>query len=481
MRNDIRKFARLNEHQVSQLLEAYLKDSFYFLEHKKVFTFFIEGKGWVEEKEMEIRSEIYFEFLKTLDEVPTSLEGEKQQKWIQQRQGCIHNLSNLNSVKNIFQLLRNKKEYRMEELFNKEPHLLGVRNGVVDLKKGTLLKPSKDLKVTQMCPYPFNAKAKAPRWERFISEVLPQHQDYIHKLLGYCLTGETNLQKIWLFVGNGRNGKSTFLETVMGVMGLEYSQKTPQNSIISASFTSSASPELTRMKGKRLIVLSETDLDAKLNETNVKQLTGGDTIVARDLYNGYDQFQIVGKFIMATNHLPRITSNDEAIWRRLEVLRFEAQFKHSTDPSLPSALIAEREGILAWLVAGAKKYYGSGKDLQPTSRMLEWNKNYRTEEDLLSGFIDDSLEEVNGSMETAFDIYDNYKNWCKKNAIPVLDQNQFGRNMTKRGFIRKKMGKAHTTKYLNIRLKNVEDRNQGSVKYQTKGKKVSVKQLITNK
>jgi putative DNA primase/helicase len=98
--------------------------------------------------------------------------------------------------------------------------------------------------------------------------------------MGYCVTGETNLQKLWMFVGAGSNGKSTFIENILDVVGFDYSQKTPQNSILASSNTSSASPELTRMKSKRLIVLSETDFDAKLNETNVKQLTGNDTITA---------------------------------------------------------------------------------------------------------------------------------------------------------------------------------------------------------
>ena len=453
MINNLKTKARLSEKDMADLFKDHLKDTFFYLENLKKWVFFKEGRGWIEEREEELRSNDFYEFLNTLYFTPSSIPNNKIEAWEKQRWACINSYRNQNGVKRVFDVLRNDTSLRKGEYFDTEPHLLGTGNGIVDLKSGKLYSPSKKLLVTQKSPINYNPKAKADRWARFVKEVLPKHHEYIQKVMGYCVTGETNLQKLWMFVGAGSNGKSTFLENIMEVVGLDYSQKTPQNSILASAHSSSASPELTRMKSKRLIVLSETDFDAKLNETNVKQLTGNDTITARDLYSGYIQFKSVGKFIMATNHLPKVTSNGVAIWRRIEVIRFDSKFSHNSDPQLTSKLKQEQEGILAWLVEGAKLFYSKNRDLKTPQEIQDWVSEYRSEEDVLAGFLSERVEDCVGNFVTAKTFYEEYREWCKNNSISALDDNQFGRDLTKRGFTRKKMGRDHKTNYLNIKLK----------------------------
>jgi putative DNA primase/helicase len=453
MSNNLNIKARLSEKDMADLLKDHLGDTFYYLENLKKWVFFEVGKGWVEEREEELRSKQFYGFLNKLYNAPSSIPKEKVEAWEKHRWSCIHNYSDQNGVRRVFDVLRNDTVLRKGEYFDTEPHLLGAGNGIVDLRSGKLFPPSKKLLVTQKSPINYDPKAKAVRWRKFVQEVLPKHHDYIQKVMGYCVTGETNLQKLWMFVGAGSNGKSTFIENIMDVVGFDYSQKTPQNSILASSNTSSASPELTRMKSKRLIVLSETDFDAKLNETNVKQLTGNDTITARDLYSGYVQFKSVGKFVMATNHLPKVTSNGVAIWRRIEVIRFDSKFNHNSDPLLASKLANEQEGILAWLVEGAKWFYSKNRDLKSPTEILDWINEYRAEEDVLSGFLSERVEDCDGNFVTAKTFYDEYRDWCRNNSISALDANLFGRDLTKRGFARKKMGRDHKTNYLNIKLK----------------------------
>jgi len=453
MIKDLNTIARLSEKDMADLVKDHLKDNFYYLEMLKKWVFFKDGKGWIEEADEELRSTSFYEFLKTLYKAPTSIPNEKVKEWEKQRLGCIHSYKSTSGVKRVFDVLRNDPDLRKGEFFNTEPHLLGVGNGIVDLRTGKLNSPNRNLLVTQKSPINYDPKAKAVRWRKFVQEVLPKHHDYIQRVMGYCLTGETNLQKLWMFVGAGSNGKSTFLENIMEVVGLDYSQKTPQNTILASARSSSASPEITRLKSKRLVVLSETDHEAKLNETNVKQLTGNDTITARDLYSGYIQFKSVGKFVMATNHLPKVTSNGFAIWRRIEVIRFDSTFNHKSDPMLASKLAKEQAGILTWLVEGATWFYSKNKDLQTPLEILEWGNQYREEEDILSGFLSERVEIANGNLVTAKTFYGEYRDWCASNEITALDINLFGRDLTKRGYVRKKIGKDHTTNYLNIKLK----------------------------
>jgi putative DNA primase/helicase len=208
------------------------------------------------------------------------------------------------------------------------------------------------------------------------------------------------------------------------------------------------------MRGKRLILLSETAQNANMNENNVKQLTGGDTITARGLYADYVEFYVIGKFILATNHLPKIQGVDEAIWRRLEIIRFDARFNNTSDPNLKQDLLDEYEGILNWLIEGAVAFYKNKKVLNSTSDMNNWKSDYRNGEDLLKPFLDEEIEEARGNSVLHSDLFQSYVQWCQRNKIEHDNPMTLGKRLNKRGYVSKKFGKYHTTKYINIKLKN---------------------------
>ena len=272
-------------------------------------------------------------------------------------------------------------------------------------------------------------------------------------MMGYSISGLTDLQKMWILTGDGSNGKSTFLETIMGVIGKDYGQKAAHTALLQTPNTSTANPELVRMRGKRLILLSETAQNANMNENNVKQLTGGDTITARGLYADYVEFYVIGKFILATNHLPKIQGVDEAIWRRLEIIRFDARFNNTSDPNLKQDLLDEYEGILNWLIEGAVAFYKNKKVLNSTSDMNNWKSDYRNGEDLLKPFLDEEIEEAQGNSVLHSDLFQSYVQWCQRNEIEHENAMTLGKRLNKRGYVSKKFGKYHTTKYINIKLK----------------------------
>lgn len=354
----------------------------------------------------------------------------------------------------VFKILKNRLDVRLKnEVFNSEPYLFGVRNGVIDLRTGNFQPHNFETHVTGRANVSFNPDAKAPRWRRFISEVVPEHEDYIQTMMGYSITGLTDLQKLWILTGNGSNGKSTFLETLMGIVGRDYAQKAAHNALLQNTASATASPELVRMRGKRLILLSETAQNASLNENNVKQLTGGDTITARGLFADFIEFYVIGKFILATNHLPKIAGTDEAIWRRLEVIRFDGKFNYKSDPNLKQDLQNEREGILNWLIEGAVAFYKNGCTLDSTKEMIQWKSEYRNGEDLLKPFLEEFLEEVEGASVAHSEIYQSYSDWASSNGIDCDSSISFGKKMGRRGYKSRKVGKFHTLKYMNIKLK----------------------------
>jgi putative DNA primase/helicase len=440
---------------VAELFVQKYNKKFYYLFETDQWIFFDEQKGWIVEKQEEYKNSWWQNLVFQLASQTKPLQIEDSEKWIRARHSCVNRYSTHSSMMAVFKILKNRLDVRQASgVFDGEPHLLGVKNGVIDLRNGSFKPHNIKTLVTSRTSVSFNPKAKAPRWRKFISEVVPRHEKYIQVMMGYSISGLTDLQKMWILTGDGSNGKSTFLETIMGIIGKDYGQKAAHTALLQSPNTSTANPELVRMRGKRLILLSETAQNANMNENNVKQLTGGDTITARGLYADYVEFYVIGKFILATNHLPKIQGVDEAIWRRLEIIRFDARFNNTSDPNLKQDLLDEYEGILNWLIEGAVAFYKNKKVLNSTSDMNNWKSDYRNGEDLLKPFLDEEIEEAQGNSVLHSDLFQSYVQWCQRNEIEHDNPMTLGKRLNKRGYVSKKFGKYHTTKYINIKLKN---------------------------
>ena len=168
--------------------------------------------------------------------------------------------------------------------WDRDPWLLGVPNGVVDLRTGMLRPGQREDRITRQTTVAFNPDASCPRWERFLAEALGRHDGlvaFVHRAVGYSLTGDTSEQVLFLCYGAGANGKSTFSNRVKAILG-DYSFNMPLT--IELRERTAISNDLAALDGRRLVTASETNDGARLNEARVKMLTGGDPITARFLH-----------------------------------------------------------------------------------------------------------------------------------------------------------------------------------------------------
>jgi putative DNA primase/helicase len=205
--------------------------------------------------------------------------------------------------------------------------LLGVANGVLDLRSGTLRKGKPEDQITMHTNIAFNREAICPRFERFMLDISAgdkELSDYIQRCLGYSLTGETTEQCIFDCYGDGANGKSTLIETVRNVLG-DYAYNAPF-STFEKKARSGIPNDVAALAGRRFISAVETDEGVRLNESRVKALTGGDTIAARFLYGEWFGFVISGKIWLAFNHKPEIVDDSHGMWRRIRVIPFTRKF-----------------------------------------------------------------------------------------------------------------------------------------------------------
>ena len=170
--------------------------------------------------------------------------------------------------------------------WDSDPWLLGVSNGVIDLRTGTLRAGHRDDRITMTAATPFDPAATCPRWERFIVEIFDGHADvssYVHRAFGYCLTGDTSEQCLFFCYGAGSNGKGTAMNTYRrNVLG-DYGHALAFSAIEYDPRPGAASNELAALLGRGFVVSSEASEARRLDEGRIKWITGGDPIRARFL------------------------------------------------------------------------------------------------------------------------------------------------------------------------------------------------------
>ncbi len=317
-----------------------------------------------------------------------------------------------------------------------DPMLLGVGNGVVDLRTGALLPNRPELYVTRFCNANYDTRADCPRWLRFLDQVFSGDVDTIEavqRLLGYTLTGLNTEEIMVIAYGHGANGKSVFGNVVHFIMG-EYST-TAASSILVARAANDTGPrdDLAALAGARHVSINELQSGDRLDERTVKVLAGRERIAARHLYGR--PFEFVPSFTawLRTNHKPIIHGTDEGIWRRIALLPFLRQFaEHERDPHLETKLLAERDGILSWMVEGAVKYLRDG--LKPSPAMTAERNAYRSDSDLLGQFLADRTQQSATARVEQSVLYEQWKTWCWQEGVGSGAKASFTRRLKERGY-----------------------------------------------
>jgi putative DNA primase/helicase len=342
-----------------------------------------------------------------------------------------------------------------------DPFLLGVANGVVDLRNGRLLKGDQSDLISLHSDVPFDPAALCPRWEQFVSEVFggdKEMTEYIQRALGYSMTGDTREQVFFCCYGTGANGKSTLLEVLRHVLG-DYAYNLPFSGL-ELKARPGIPNDIAALAGRRFVTAIETNESAELNEARIKALTGGDPITARLLYREYFTFVPVGKFWLAFNHRPRVADASYGFWRRVRLVPFDQRFAGAKiDPELVRKLKAEAPGIVAWLVRGclAWQEYGLG---MPAKVKIATDE-YRQESDTLGEFLADRCVVEKFAHVLAGTLYKEFCDWSRGSGerFPSLDRRAFSARMVTKGFTKARIGHTRAWTWLGLRLRPFQHDN----------------------
>lgn len=332
-------------------------------------------------------------------------------------------------------------------LFDSDPFLLGVSNGVVDLRTGTFREARREDYIIKQMGTAYDPNATCPTWEKFLSRVLSENAElisFIQRAVGYSLTACITEQVLFFLYGTGQNGKSTFAEALKHLFGAYMIKAT------SALYTlhrhgKEPETEIARLVGRRLVTGSETEEGASLAESRVKDITGGDTLTGRELYCPAFNFRPTHKLWMYGNHLPDVRGNDYGIWRRIRLIPFQVQIPDAEkDPQLLNKLLLELPGILKWAVAGCLEWQKNG--LGTPSVVIEATDEYREEEDEIGEFIAEVC--TPGGRVDRKQLHAAYQIWARDAGIRMpLRQKAFAKRLRARKI--KDGGKSGPIRYWN--------------------------------
>jgi putative DNA primase/helicase len=278
-----------------------------------------------------------------------------------------------------------------------------------------------------------------PLWTKFLDRATnhdTELQSFLQRWSGYCCTGFTSEHVFVFTYGTGANGKSTFINTIRGILG-DYTTIADMSTFL-ASNSERHPTDLAKLRGARLVVAIETQKGRRWDETKIKALTGGDKITARFMRQDFFDFTPTFKLMVSGNHKPRLTSVDEAIRRRLLLVPFTVQIPMAErDKDLADKLKAEWPAILRWMIDGCLEWQRIG--LAPPKIVLDATEDYFAEQDTLQQWLDDCTED---GGEFAFtrtgNLFASWKTWCEAHNLKPGSEQGFSGTLSDKGFEKKR-------------------------------------------
>jgi len=322
---------------------------------------------------------------------------------------------------------------------NSSKHELAIRGGyVLDLRTGqSRLRTPRDkfsfeLDVSNrgtICP---DAMADAQRFFLSIANGDQELADYIISVLGYGMTGENTQHKLFVFWGSGSNGKSTLVDILSRIMMKYYSPLAENAMIDNGCGGGGATPELMCLLSARLAILSESRAGAKLNDTRIKAITGGDKLTIRALYGDPIEVQPCATMCLMTNEKPDYGVANNGMRRRVVMVPFEATFKATPENQAYVKSLSRPEcldAIFSLLVQGAMEYYRNGTLRKPAAACTRVTNAHNNELDTVGAFLAECAQPSKRGWPCA-SCYEAYTEWCEDSAKRPLTSRMFHSNMT---------------------------------------------------
>lgn len=428
---------------VHRFLDAQLKEA---LELKKQ-TYFSLSDGVINKLAIHGRNKVYEQLTpEERENYDAYLDSLEYVKFVKGRRNSNYISALLKEVQDYI--------YLKESEFDNKPYLLCTPKGTYDLNIGiSSLKPNDPknhiTKITAVSP---SLKGKEI-FDSFLKRVFQDDQeliDYVQLVCGIASIGKVFIEGLVIAFGDGGNGKSTFWNTIYKVFG-EYSGLFASDNLF-VNFRGNQKFDTANLRGKRLIIISESEDGARMNDGSIKKLCSTDEIQGEKKFKEQFSFAPSHTMILYTNHLPKVSATDDGIWRRLIIVPFKMKFRGDGDIKDYSSYLFEEAGeyILLWIMEGAKKAINLKFHITLPKAVEEATKEYREENDWFQNFISNGCDLSDPNARTqAKEMYDAYKVFATERKELVQPMRVFTKLMAITGF--KTISRQNRLFYLGIK------------------------------
>lgn len=327
-----------------------------------------------------------------------------------------------------------------QRVLDADEFLLNLPSGTCDLRTGTVREHNAQDYITKQTAVDPSGDGMDV-WEDALRTFFQGDADlirYVQEIVGLAAIGKVYIEALVIAYGEGRNGKSTFWNTIARVLGT-YSGNMSADTL-TVGCKRNVKPELAEAKGKRMIIAAELEEGMRLNTSNVKQLCSTDEIYAEKKYKAPFSYVPTHTLVLYTNHLPRVGAIDQGTWRRLIVIPFNAKIEGKADIKNYSDFLFKTAGgaVLSWIIEGAKRVIASDYKIVQPKVVQDAIQKYKENNDWLSHFLDDCCEVGDDFEAKSGEFYNAYRSYCLQMGEYTRSTTDFYSALESTGVVRKR-------------------------------------------
>lgn len=327
-----------------------------------------------------------------------------------------------------------------QRVLDADEFLLNLPSGTCDLRTGAVREHNAQDYITKQTAVDPSGDGMDV-WEDALQTFFQGDADlirYVQEIVGLAAIGKVYIEALVIAYGEGRNGKSTFWNTIARVLGT-YSGNMSADTL-TVGCKHNVKPELAEAKGKRMIIAAELEEGMRLNTSNVKQLCSTDEIYAEKKYKAPFSYVPTHTLVLYTNHLPRVGAIDQGTWRRLIVIPFNAKIEGKADIKNYSDFLFKTAGgaVLSWIIEGAKRVIASDYKIVQPRVVQDAIQKYKENNDWLAHFLDDCCEVGDDFEAKSGEFYNAYRSYCLQMGEYTRSTTDFYSALESTGVVRKR-------------------------------------------
>ena len=239
--------------------------------------------------------------------------------------------------------------HRRREEFN-PPDLVCLTNGVLDTRTGALSPHSPDVVFTWRMPVAYDPAAGCPTFDAFLERTMPdpKRRELVIDVMGYCLWRSNGFHVFFVNVGDGANGKTTWLRVIEELLGPDAVATQSLQDLAHNRFSPA------ELDGRLANLCDDLPFDKEIRDTSaLKMLTGEGKLKGERKGEALFGFRFDGKIIANANRTPEVRDDTYAFWRRVVVIPWQVTLvEGERDPRLVEKIRAELPGVLNLALRG---------------------------------------------------------------------------------------------------------------------------------